>query len=279
MTVVEDFLLHGGYVKNVVEQLYSIRMVCESLVSIPEDSVIPTTHDGGGVVPCKGVIMVGSPLKMTHQDLQELQDNNTNDNTPTTQPSQDVDNNLVNRLKTSCALEPTPEVDEKNEKSENEQPADKPLDTDAVEDKSTTTAETTPAVVASPPPPSTNSTTEACADAAAAADCTCGQPPKKERKASKISMSYAKLKKRKQKIRKNIDKKNRLLLSKIEDSETLPPQQGSWLLRLFESKLFDMPIAISYLFNSKESGVLAYLGNKLFSFQDQEVDIYLPELM
>lgn len=59
MTVVEDFLLHGGYVKNVVEQLYSIRMVCESLVSIPEDSVIPT-HDngvgGGGVVPCKGVI-------------------------------------------------------------------------------------------------------------------------------------------------------------------------------------------------------------------------------
>lgn len=58
MTVVEDFLLHGGYVKNVVEQLYSIRMVCESLVSIPEDSVIPTTHDSnnGGVVPCKGVI-------------------------------------------------------------------------------------------------------------------------------------------------------------------------------------------------------------------------------
>ena len=70
--------------------------------------------------------------------------------------------------------------------------------------------------------------------------------------------------KRKQKMRKNIDKKNRLLLSKIEDSETLPPQQGSWLLRLFESKLFDMPIAISYLFNSKEGGVLAYLGNKLF---------------
>jgi hypothetical protein len=34
----------------------------------------------------------------------------------------------------------------------------------------------------------------------------------------------------------------------------------SWLLRLFESKLFDMSIAISYLFNSKEPGVQTYLG-------------------
>jgi len=34
----------------------------------------------------------------------------------------------------------------------------------------------------------------------------------------------------------------------------------SWLLRLFESKLFDMSIAIQYLFNSKESGVQAYIG-------------------
>ena len=34
----------------------------------------------------------------------------------------------------------------------------------------------------------------------------------------------------------------------------------SWLLRLFESKLFDMSIAISYLFNSKEPGVQSYLG-------------------
>lgn len=36
------------------------------------------------------------------------------------------------------------------------------------------------------------------------------------------------------------------------------------LLRLFESKLFDMSLAISYLFKSKETGVQAYLGNKLF---------------
>ena len=34
----------------------------------------------------------------------------------------------------------------------------------------------------------------------------------------------------------------------------------SWLLRLFESKMFDMSIAITYLFNSKEPGVQSYLG-------------------
>ena len=46
--------------------------------------------------------------------------------------------------------------------------------------------------------------------------------------------------------------------------DSLPPPKSSWLLRLFESKLFDMSIAIAYLFNSKEPGVLTYLGNKLF---------------
>ena len=37
----------------------------------------------------------------------------------------------------------------------------------------------------------------------------------------------------------------------------------SWLLRLFESKMFDMSIAISYLFNSKEPGVQTYLGERI----------------
>ena len=49
-----------------------------------------------------------------------------------------------------------------------------------------------------------------------------------------------------------------------EDSGRLPPPKSSWLLRLFESKMFDMSIAVAYLFNAKETGVLAYLGNKLF---------------
>jgi len=40
----------------------------------------------------------------------------------------------------------------------------------------------------------------------------------------------------------------------------LESKRMSLLLRLFESKLFDMAIALPYLFNSKEPGVLAYLG-------------------
>lgn len=43
-----------------------------------------------------------------------------------------------------------------------------------------------------------------------------------------------------------------------------PPPQDFWLMRLFQSNLFDMSIAIGYLFNSKEEDVQAYLGNKLF---------------
>lgn len=53
----------------------------------------------------------------------------------------------------------------------------------------------------------------------------------------------------------------------------------SWLLRLFESKLFDVSMAISYLYNSKEPGVQAYIGNRLFSFPDSEVDFYQPQLL
>ncbi|XP_029437009.1 phosphatidylinositol 4-kinase beta isoform X2 [Rhinatrema bivittatum] len=53
----------------------------------------------------------------------------------------------------------------------------------------------------------------------------------------------------------------------------------SWLLRLFESKLFDISMAISYLYNSKEPGVQAYIGNRLFYFKNEEVDFYLPQLL
>uniref|UniRef100_A0AAX7TRI8 Phosphatidylinositol 4-kinase beta n=1 Tax=Astatotilapia calliptera TaxID=8154 RepID=A0AAX7TRI8_ASTCA len=60
-----------------------------------------------------------------------------------------------------------------------------------------------------------------------------------------------------------------------------PPSSSkqSWLLRLFESKLFDVSMAISYLYKSKEPGVQAYIGNRLFSFPDSEVDFYLPQLL
>ncbi|OCT66736.1 hypothetical protein XELAEV_18042987mg [Xenopus laevis] len=53
----------------------------------------------------------------------------------------------------------------------------------------------------------------------------------------------------------------------------------SWLLRLFECKLFDVSMAISYLYNSKEPGVQAYIGNRLFCFRNEDVDFYLPQLL
>ncbi|XP_061764502.1 phosphatidylinositol 4-kinase beta-like isoform X2 [Nerophis ophidion] len=65
--------------------------------------------------------------------------------------------------------------------------------------------------------------------------------------------------------------------------QELPPQSSSskqsWLLRLFESKLFDVSMAMAYLYKSKEPGVQAYIGNRLFSFADSEVDFYLPQLL
>ncbi|KAF6738195.1 Phosphatidylinositol 4-kinase beta [Oryzias melastigma] len=68
-----------------------------------------------------------------------------------------------------------------------------------------------------------------------------------------------------------------------QDRLSLPASSSSskqsWLLRLFESKLFDVSMAISYLYKSKEPGVQAYIGNRLFSFPDGEVDFYLPQLL
>lgn len=52
--------------------------------------------------------------------------------------------------------------------------------------------------------------------------------------------------------------------SLLVNSPAPPPPQNYWLMRLFQSNLFDMSIAIGYLFNSKEADVQAYLGNKLF---------------
>ncbi|XP_011603497.1 phosphatidylinositol 4-kinase beta isoform X3 [Takifugu rubripes] len=57
------------------------------------------------------------------------------------------------------------------------------------------------------------------------------------------------------------------------------PSKQSWLLRLFESKMFDVSMAISYLHKSKEPGVQAYIGNRLFSFSHEDVDFYLPQLL
>ncbi|XP_046630632.1 phosphatidylinositol 4-kinase beta-like [Daphnia pulicaria] len=53
----------------------------------------------------------------------------------------------------------------------------------------------------------------------------------------------------------------------------------SLLLRWFESKLFDMSYAVMYLFNSKESGVQTYIGNRVFSYPIRDVDFYLQQLV
>ncbi|XP_049607705.1 phosphatidylinositol 4-kinase beta isoform X2 [Syngnathus scovelli] len=55
--------------------------------------------------------------------------------------------------------------------------------------------------------------------------------------------------------------------------------RSSWLLRLFQSKLFDASMAVAYLFKSKEPGVQAYIGNRLFGFPPSDVDFYLPQLL
>lgn len=58
-----------------------------------------------------------------------------------------------------------------------------------------------------------------------------------------------------------------------------PSARQSWLLRLFESRLFDVSMAVSYLYKSKDPGVQAYIGNRLFSFAHAQVDFYLPQLL
>ncbi|KAJ6643224.1 Phosphatidylinositol 4-kinase beta [Pseudolycoriella hygida] len=66
-----------------------------------------------------------------------------------------------------------------------------------------------------------------------------------------------------------------------ETESLLPkPEKGhSGLLRFFESPVFNIHFAIHYLFYSKEPGVLTFIGNKLFSFKDNEVDLYIPQLI
>lgn len=51
------------------------------------------------------------------------------------------------------------------------------------------------------------------------------------------------------------------------------------LLRLLESQVFDISMAIQYLFQSKEPGVQSYIANKMFNFEDKDADFYLPQLV
>lgn len=65
----------------------------------------------------------------------------------------------------------------------------------------------------------------------------------------------------------------------VTHDSTASAPKSSGMLRLLESKVFDVSMAMHYLFNSKEPGVLCYIVNKMFSFEDHEVDFYLPQLV
>lgn len=56
-------------------------------------------------------------------------------------------------------------------------------------------------------------------------------------------------------------------------------EKQSLLLRLFESKMFDMSMAVSYLYKCKEPGVQQYIGNRLFSMPTSESHFFLPQLV
>lgn len=70
----------------------------------------------------------------------------------------------------------------------------------------------------------------------------------------------------------------------IEVEENQPPSKEnppceSGLLRLFYSDLFDASMALQYLFKSRDSGILQFLGNRLFDLSKVDLDFYLPQLL
>ncbi|XP_076030661.1 phosphatidylinositol 4-kinase beta fwd isoform X2 [Oratosquilla oratoria] len=56
-------------------------------------------------------------------------------------------------------------------------------------------------------------------------------------------------------------------------------EKQSLLLRLFESKLFDMSMAVCYLYKCKEPGVQQYIGNRLFAMPAADTYFFLPQLV
>ncbi|OQR74466.1 phosphatidylinositol 4-kinase beta-like [Tropilaelaps mercedesae] len=71
---------------------------------------------------------------------------------------------------------------------------------------------------------------------------------------------------------------NQVTADLVQEVPVLPSSQ-SGLLRLFESRLFTMRFAVQYLSQSREAGVLAYIGNRMFGFDDVDVAFYLPQLV
>ncbi|KAL3990271.1 Phosphatidylinositol 3- and 4-kinase family protein [Acanthocheilonema viteae] len=77
-------------------------------------------------------------------------------------------------------------------------------------------------------------------------------------------------------------KRDEIIVTKQNNVKNFPyfaVTNRSWLLRLFESDLFDIRIAIRYLSSCKEAGVLNYLGNRIFDLPAEMVDFYVPQLI
>lgn len=62
-----------------------------------------------------------------------------------------------------------------------------------------------------------------------------------------------------------------------QETKQPKPSEGC-LLRLFESQIFDMSMAISYLFNSKEPGVQSYLGMRTYLCREKQIFIITLKL-
>lgn len=77
----------------------------------------------------------------------------------------------------------------------------------------------------------------------------------------------------------NRDEINMTKQNNVKNFPRFAVTNRSWLLRLFESDLFDIRIAIRYLSSCKEAGVLNYLGNRLFDLPTEMVDFYIPQLI
>ncbi|CAG9534352.1 unnamed protein product [Cercopithifilaria johnstoni] len=78
------------------------------------------------------------------------------------------------------------------------------------------------------------------------------------------------------------EKRDEIIMTKqdnIKNFSYFAVTNRSWLLRLFESDLFDIRIALRYLSSCKEAGVLNYLGNRLFDLPTEMVDFYIPQLI
>lgn len=68
----------------------------------------------------------------------------------------------------------------------------------------------------------------------------------------------------------------------VEEKQPTKPENPpceSGLLRLFYSDLFDASMALQYLFKSRDSGILQFLGNRLFDLSKVDLDFYLPQLL